>query len=637
MSGGSGGSAGADPPLPLIGIPYGREYARVPWSPSPATGDGFALYDAMRDNLTEDLLPVAAFMETTGQYDDAAVRDAQFVLCGNGLFGVPDLCDCLQAVSFWGTIDESARPGRQAWVKVLGQCLPLPCRSRALCTDLVALLADGARDLVLRVLLGALLGVFTPGSGHGLAMRARIMAYAAFSVYPPDDDQLAAFITQRPKLVLYAMKEYAFFLVRQVSPLRDYLCRTSQWATMEEMGAAAMDALRGELGTRALGLDFMRDHAMWHAVEIAAQPWNQRILRYSYRTCDETFFKRVVSAYSALATRGKPPHAGGALAREAYMYTATFVARGNLYQDLADFAAWGMSAEWAAKLEAAKQQFLARENLTGVAHVLRSMYGGSRADYDRAYIYARACVHRLSFRWAFLPAQWGRAQLAALGGRYEDGAYPVCLKCREILGDTGARKKRPPSAYPSSVCVRMRGTSMELVCKRRGVRRHDATLKRQSRGKANKSSSASAATATATKAHDIEVCCDVPVGWVNMVGRIFRTERDGYVVLCVDCGALIPWDPLTVRDRGPTCGCVAERGVPVSTCNFCKRVVPFKNMRSHRVLRKSGVETIYVCRAHCTTWAYDGYALPIYREFKYGVLNRMRHINVGGMMRFLEP
>jgi len=645
-------------PLPLIGIPFAREYGGHDheWGPSPATGPGYALYDAMRDSLTEDLLPVAAFMECSGRYDDAAVHDAAFVLEGNGLFGVPDLCHYLQRVSFWGTtVDEHAAPaagGQVPWAKILGQCLPLPCRARALCADLAAHLAHGTRDFVLRVLLAGLLGVYTHTSPEGLPMRARIMAYAAFSVHPPDNDQLARFILERPKLVLYAMKEYVFFMVRQVRALHAYLCRTCEWAAMDALGTQAMDAVRREMGRRALGIDFMRDGAMWHAVEVAAQVYNHRILRHSYRTCDETFFKRVIACFNTLATRGKAPHVSESLAHEAYAFTATFEARpgGNLYQEIADFAAWGVSPAWAAELEAAKDQFTASTNLTGVSHVLSRMYaskdrdnlgqserdnhGQARDDYSRVYIYARACVHRLSFRWAFLPVQWARAQFRAVGSSFDAGAYPVCLKCREILGDTGrTSKKKPPSAYPSSVCVRMRGTECELVCKRRGVRKHDATLKRQSRGLSSSSSTSD----QDPKTRDIEVCCDVPVAWVNMIGRIFRTERDGYVVLCVDCGVLIPWDPLTVRDRGPTCGCVAETSVPMHTCSFCKRDMPFKHMRGHKMLRKSGVETVYVCRAHRTHWVDTWPALPIYKELKHGVLNRQRHINVGGIVQFLQP
>jgi len=664
LSRGSGSNVYIRPePLPLIGIPYGGDYSQVPWSPSPATGEGFALYDAMRDNLTEDLLPVAAFMETSGRFDDEAVRDAAFVLQGNGLFGVPDLCHCLQGVSFWGTMEDVApvHGGRGAgdndddddddddnhgdpavepvpWAKILGQCLPLPCRARALCADLAANLERGARDFVLRVLLAGLLGVYSgrQSGQQGLPLRARIMVHAAFSVYPPDNEQLARFVLERPKLVLYAMKEYVFFLVRQVRPLHAYLCRTSEWAKMDALGTRAMDTVRHELGLGAMGIDFMRDQAMWHGVESAAQVFNHRILRHSYRTCDETFFKRVISGYNTLATRGMAPHVDEALAHEAYAYTATFAASegGNLYQELADFAAWGVSPVWAAELESAKVQFMASVNLTGVWHVLRRMHKESTPDYNRAYIYAKACAHRLSFRWAFLPVQWARAQYEAVGRSFEAGTYPVCLKCREILGDTGrASKKRPPSAYPSSVCVRMRGTECELVCKRRGVRKHDAILKRQWRGAAAASSSADAS----VKTRDIEVCCDVPVAWVNMIGRIFRTERDGYVVLCVDCGVLMPWDPLVARERGPTCGCVEDPSVPMHMCGFCKRVVPFSHMRGHKMLKKTGVETVYVCRAHRTHWVDTWPALPIYKELKHGVLNRLRHINVGGIIRYLEP
>ena len=107
-----------------------------------------------------------------------------------------------------------------------------------------------------------------------------------------------------------------------------------------------------------------------------------------------------------------------------------------------------------------------------------------------------------------------------------------------------------------------------------------------------------------TEGDDISVCDGTPVIPVSMAGILFCTEKDGMLLLCVDCACLMRFTPLCITSRGPTCGCrLSNAKTTLCHCAICDKDVPQKKTRKHTVLTSEGVRTVQVCKSHWTGYA----------------------------------
>jgi len=718
---------------------------------------------------TEPLMLIASYMDEHGVYDDASLFEVMLTLAppdnssAMSVAGLPNLCHAVFFSTYVKQTAPQTLPRVEPWTSILNQCLPNPCRPRALVPNLVRALggrvenieSHAARDVVLRVLFGGLLGVY-PSAQSRPAVRDKLKMYAAFALLPPDNAALTRFMERRSRFVLMAFREYLFFLVQQLPALHDYLCKAYYWQDLERVGTQAMDLIRTHM--TGLRRDFLLDDNLWDRAETIAHIKHQETLKSCYRSPEHEFHEMALEAFeqmtranrdyfpvptetqwyqafayvfrAARATmrprhrhaekvqgamrvrkrrntqvkveagpdmqrRMRSPANASALVYDSLRANSNGTSENTRDKDgdgdsggdddnstnepfkrmLTDVCRWGgVSDTTCHRVHKTRYDFETHTHLTGFRNLLPILFEEAREDYNALYAFFSACSYRLCFKWAALPSSWADAQLKALGGNAVLGTHFVCPKCREISTEPVTFPEgqnataRRESMYPQDICIRMQGHDTSLRHARRGLRRHDQTRKRHVKNDRRISS---------VRKHidPIEVCYDIPVLRINLVGRLFLTKRDGWITLCVDCGAVVKWSHQGVGPRGPTCGCFLSAGglgdslskrqqlsarVASSTSNKKKKsealapeLTAFELMHSSATapvicgicenatasyisqmfLTDDGVRRVFVCNAHNTSWmdlVED--AVPVFEDVKAAVLRRIeaRRLRLGG-------
>lgn len=720
---------------------------------------------------TEPLMLIASYMDEYGVYDDESLFQVMLTLAppdnssAMSVAGLPNLCHAVFFSTYIKQTVPQTLPRVEPWTNILNQCLPNPCRPRALVPNLVkgveghveGIEAHAARDVVLRVLFGGLLGVY-PSAQCRPAVRDKLKMYAAFALLPPDNAALCRFMKKRSRFVLMAFREYLFFLVQQLPALHGYLCKSYYWEELERVGTRAMDTIRTHMA--GLKREFLLDDDLWDRAETVAHIKHQDTLKSCYRSPEHEFHEMALEAFEQMTRTDRdyfpvptesqwyqayayvfrasratirprhqhPDKVEGAMRVRKRRNTQVKVMAGPdmhrrmrapanasaavydlqppegeqasagdedetddqhraadadkfepFKRMLTDVCRWGGVSELTChRVHKTRFDFETHTHLTGFRNLLPILFEESREDYNALYAFFSACSYRLCFKWAALPVSWGEAQLKALGGNPVLGTHFVCPKCREISTEPVTFPEgqnataRRESMYPQDICIRMQGHDTSLRHAKRGLRRHDQTRKRHVKNDPRTSS---------VRKHidPIEVCYDIPVLRVNLVGRLFLTKRDGWITLCVDCGAVVRWSHQGVGPRGPTCGCflsapltgTSSRGIRRSSssngtaappavartkksrtpiapeltafellhssatapvmCGICEK--PTASYISQMFLAHDGVRRIFVCNAHNTSWMdLIEDALPVFEDVKAAVLRRIeaRRLRLGG-------
>jgi predicted RNA-binding Zn-ribbon protein involved in translation (DUF1610 family) len=606
---------------------------------------------ALQQGATAEHMLLAAAMQLAGVYQDETTQPLRdfFAAGAAGAAGaemnlstLPDMCHMVHEIPFWGKISKDSAEN-QVWLSLLGQCLPNPCRARAFEQDLkdhlnMPFTHTAMRDFLLRVIFGALLDVYHDSSGgsgdpnrsqassgtkeKAMGVREKMVLYAAFSLCPPTTQELMDFVSDATAFVLFAVRRFIFHTVSLVPAVHDYLCRSYYWEDMLELTVGGLRGVRETLVKKGLAPGFLSNAALWVDINATLNACNHQTLKLCYRAADRPFYQKVVAEYERIARahNSRLPSPTGAQFYEAYAHVAQFQAKEHLTKELLD--SLPIENEMLATI---RYNYEMEIQPTGLSKFLPTLFDTDL--YGQLYALFKAVQHRLSFRWARLPRSWAQSQLEALGS-LEAGLHFVCPKCQEIRANVLTypegkdERRREKSLYPVDLTVKTGGEDV-LMCRAKRIRKHDATAKRyqQNRRENNQRQ----------RIDPIDVCSDVQVLRVNMIGVLLFVGGD-WVVLCVDCGAMVRWHPDAVTDRGPICGCQLKPKIP--QCALCKKRT--KHIRVHAVLKRTGVEEVVVCASHNTEWVDALEIVPVYKEFKQAVLKRQHRIRVGQGVVFVD-
>lgn len=592
----------------------------------------------------DQYMPRMALMEATRTFDDASLEDTDTIIgpgphCAMTTRALPDVCDLVPYLAYWGDVAEGLDPDRHAIAVLLSRALPNPCKSRALDTGLAHDLRKGGemiRDIVLRVLFACILGVY-PGNEVRLCPDARILAYHAFVLVPPSPEMLADFVRQHKMFLVAAFREFVFFSIDQVPAVRDYMAATYAWDTMRDITRETTDAVRALINERAKDFGFLNDPEIWRDVEMKASANHQRVLKHVYRSACAPFYVTMLAEYGALTGKNKEPAPTIEQYRDAHAYAAHFKPPPSMSLEypLTDPERWGRLPEpFHSQMANAVRLYNTETNLTACRKLLAKLYDADRRAYDDFYAYLTACKWRLGLRWQPLPAQWAERQAEALCRRYGDapilpdyaGVYFVCPKCLEIRSppmhhDTSADKKRYGGFFAKQVCLWVDGLSVKLVCKARNKRKQDAREKRNRRNNPDASN---------TKSKH-QMCNGTELIRVYMVGVLLYTERDKLLALCVHCGVLIKWEAAAMTPDGPSCGCheaAKPKPDPRHQCVICEHTTD--RIAWHPLLTENGIEEVPICTSHRTSWLKRVQTHPSLAEVKQAVLSEQRSAYIAG-------
>lgn len=594
----------------------------VPWCPVSPPAENHSEYWALVARLQSGAVPAdllaAATMELSGAYtDDDAVGD-YFRDAGLTPAALPDMTHLVYDMPFWGKLPKESPD--LPWLKLISQCLPNPCRARAFKRDLKKRLLNPAtatamRDLVLRAVGAAMLDTY--GDGARPCVRAQMMIYAALSLSPPGADELCAFADTAHSFLLFALRRLVYFAVEQVPAVHGFLCERYKWQRMADICSRALVQVREAMLERGVNPSLLSDREFWGRMHAALAAHNTQSLSHCYRATDRPFHDKVIAEYERLAraSRHKPtPTTGDMYA--AFMHVARFQAKESLTRELID--SLPIEHEAFAKV---RSDYTSERRPTAVFKFLPKI--ADTPLYNKVFALFKAVQHRLAFRWAQLPYEWAASQVRALGS-IDAGLWYVCPKCHEVRANiieypAGQDERvRERALFPDGLALRTHGTEEALCCRKKRLRQHDAAAKRCSQSQ---------------RKHDddpIDVCSGIRVVPVNMVGILLFVSR--WVVLCVDCGAIMAWTPEAVTADGPSCGCQIQEAL--RKCALCQK--PMARYRTHPVLCDTGVEEISVCRSHHTRYLDKYQVVPTFDQLQEAVRDRKHIVEVDGSFIWVE-
>jgi hypothetical protein len=562
-----------------------------------------ALSDRIREilDLEDQLVPVVAFFECTGRYTDSEV--AQVWPLVSRPVAPPDLCMEAFSVGIWN--DPVG-----FWPTLLTKALPNACKVRTLHAKLVKHVTDrvDAYDAVLRILLHALWGTF---GGHVPSFDVRVMCYAALALYPPSPNQLAAFILDHKNVVSFALRDFVLSLI-DLTPLGTLLRQRYPWQDVVDGVREGMDLARQALEVHATDRFFLQ--RPWGQVEDSLFALNQLKKSLCFRAKRMPFHKQVLADMRAIERK----HSGGALT----------VRR---ISPLAELRSGGPPPVYASEMAVAEQEYNSEQKLTGAKRLLigterkpPGIFITDRPAYELLAEHYAAVDRRKKIRWGYLPKEW-----AILQRRHGLGTFMLCPVCCEA--------RATPLVFPQGKNARLRFKAhfmqdvkvdlrtLTAQCAARDTRHRDRIVRRRARSQRDDPVHSTGA--------DIEVCHRTPLVNVHMVGVVLETERDGPLLLCVDCGALMRYTPESWTVNGPTCGCKIVGAEP-HMCAIC-RAPAKKAVRRHIVLTPNGCRQVEVCMSHRTRWVDRTPSMVTLSTIRKAVLGNQRFIRVGDHLMFL--
>ncbi len=169
---------------------------------------------------------------------------------------LPDLFVHVFYCQFWGNSTETPFKDYAVnkIIKILNKALPFACKGREVAKQIAnnwtkksdRLDPEASElifDVIIRIIMGGLLGVYEHCKVI-LNFRARRKIYKWFSLMLPDKKVMADWVTENKYLVMYILREYLFYVIREITPLYAYLDENYRWYDMMTISFEAMDDAR---------------------------------------------------------------------------------------------------------------------------------------------------------------------------------------------------------------------------------------------------------------------------------------------------------------------------------------------------------------------------------------------------------
>jgi hypothetical protein len=162
---------------------------------------------------------------------------------------LPDLFLHSFYLKFWGDAVDLPWSDPQVLkiVDLLSKALPFPCKSRSVSTILPEDWFGEENTLVfrvvLRIILGGLLGLYEH-CRVSANFHARRAVYRSFCLVLPRKHELDQWLHEHKRIITYSVREYIFWMLKDVASLHAYLHEHYYWRNLEESAFDAMDQLR---------------------------------------------------------------------------------------------------------------------------------------------------------------------------------------------------------------------------------------------------------------------------------------------------------------------------------------------------------------------------------------------------------
>jgi hypothetical protein len=199
-------------------------------------------------------------MELSGTYEDKELRSGTcppyeiFYPAQDKVFSVEELPDLYVQVfycKFWGDKMDVpfSDPATLRLIGILSKALPSPCKGRSVTTILPDMWKDESQpessiifDCIMRICMASLLGVYE----HCMVranFRTRRAIYRWCCLTMPKS-AIGDWIRRNKYLIIYILREYAFFLISSMRSLDEYMSTNYYWHHMKKNTYEAMDEVR---------------------------------------------------------------------------------------------------------------------------------------------------------------------------------------------------------------------------------------------------------------------------------------------------------------------------------------------------------------------------------------------------------
>lgn len=212
-------------------------------------------------------------MELSGEYEDSNLTKgicppiSKFYPAQDKVFSIEELPDLhIQTLycKFWGDKMDVpfSDPATLRLIGVISKALPSPCKGRSVTTILPDLWKDDNHesdiifDCIMRIALGGLFGVY-PHCGVTANFRTRRALYRWGCLTLPKE-AVGDWIRKNKYLIIYVLREYAFYLISSMPSLDEYMNRHYYWHHMKKNTYEAMDEVRRHANT------MLNTHAACH-------------------------------------------------------------------------------------------------------------------------------------------------------------------------------------------------------------------------------------------------------------------------------------------------------------------------------------------------------------------------------------
>lgn len=552
-------------------------------------------------------IPLIAHMYLTNEYDDASLKPHLIALgpsagLAHTLRTMPDICLHVLYLKMWKTPEDlMAPPEMVKWADLLTLAIPIACKGRNLAKNFAkrVIKHPPVYDFVMRVFLGAMLGVF---GGKVAPFWTRVFLYGAFVLNKPSNTQLASFILNHKLVARICIESFIFYSMKQ-TPLHDYLVDNYTWQYVFDNRFKALEVLQDQLVEIACDAEFLKEPVRWLEVEKRIEVLNKDMTPHCFRPVTTSFSDDLIKEAMIVWRQDKPESLVPPFDLRVFRQIWS-LPQDNLDVRIDQIVPVGLKASTLDALEKAKRMFYMEQKMTGAQHLMSGtpkkpfgLYHEDRPEFFRVLGFAMLASMRLSVRWGHIPKDWTERQMQALGPLLpDDGVYFVCPLCCEI--------RSRPVTWPEGKNhhVAAKGRYKYLISTDLGSQQHYCV--KYSKNLIKKRGD------DFVLEDDTETetaCIKTPLLRICMIGLVLYTKGDGNLVLCVDCGTLVKLTRECMSKRGPTCGCTLKEAPtgPKIECEACGKEIHSRSRKQQfRVFDSDTGEVcnITLCQAHKANW-----------------------------------
>jgi hypothetical protein len=503
---------------------------------------------------------------------------------------MPDVCLHVLYLQFWKSPEDLLAPRHiRPWADLLTTAAPVACKTRHLTQKFrtAILKHPPVYDFVLRVLLGAMLGLY---GGKPAPFWVRVYLYANFVTYTPTRMQLAQFIDRHKLVTRICLESYILFSMQQ-TPMHDFLVNTYTWQGVVDNRFKALEVLQDHLVSIVTDEHFLVDRKRWLNAERDLQALNKEMSPLCFRPVTTPFCDDLIKSSLVVWRKNQPSRKDFSLAYNISAAKQVWsVDQFNLLS--AETLCTGLKESTIKAYLEARHSFYQEQKMTGAQHLvagtdkkLTGLFYKDNPEFFKLLAFATLVSNRLAMQWGRIPSEWTRAQIEALsritdGELHNDaGVYFVCpspdcseIRSKPVLYPEGSNKSDAAAGRYQDRVVTDLGTG-EHIC-------HN-------------------------KLHNVKLLR------ICMIGIVFSTRTNGNMILCVDCGTLTSLTRECMTARGPTCGCslpTEQKKAATSrpqACDACGLALHAKSKtQNFRVFDADTGEIvdITVCKIHHANW-----------------------------------